>query len=347
MIRLQNLTKQYQIHGNTFVALENTNLEVHRGEIFGVIGPSGAGKSTLIRCVNMLEHPSSGQVYVDNEELTKLSQIKLRLSRRKIGMIFQHFNLLSSRTVYENIALPLELSGKSKSEINTIISPLLELTNLVHKKNYYPSQLSGGQKQRVAIARALANKPKLLLSDEATSSLDPETTHSILQLLKDINKKLGLTILMITHEMDVVKEICHRLAILERGKIIEQGNVIDFFSNPKTEIARRFIRKTLKHHLPEALKQRLLSAKTENANPLLRISFIGKAAQEPIISEFSRKLNINLNILQANIEQITDETVGVMVLEVSGDLEKLQEGIDYFTNKGVLFEVIGYVEPHS
>ena len=347
MIRLSHLNKSYRTTQGSIIALKDIALEVRVGEIFGVIGPSGAGKSTLIRCVNLLERPDSGEVIVDNKNLMLLTDSELRAARRKIGMIFQHFNLLSSRTVYENIALPLELAGQKKNAAHNIIMPLLELTGLLDKKDQYPSQLSGGQKQRVAIARALANQPKVLLSDEATSSLDPETTHSILQLLKDINKKLGLTILLITHEMDVVKEICHRLAIIEQGKIIEQSEVVPFFSNPQSDIARKFIRKTLKHHLPASLQQHLLNTPTENSNLLLRVSFIGKAAQEPIVAHLIQQFRLFPNILQAQIEEIRDETVGVMLLEISGDTSQLQEAIDYFTAKNVHFEVVGYVERNN
>ena len=347
MIELAHLTKSYSVSNQAILALQDINLKMNVGEIFGVIGPSGAGKSTLIRCVNLLERPDSGQVIVDGQELTALSPEELRLARRKIGMIFQHFNLLSSRTVYDNIALPLELSGQKKKSLHATIMSLLELTGLIDKTNYYPSQLSGGQKQRVAIARALANQPKVLLSDEATSSLDPETTHSILQLLKDINKNLGLTILLITHEMEVVKEICHRLAIIEKGQITEESEIIAFFSNPKSETAKRFIRNKLMHHLPKSLQNRLLNQPTSHANPLLRISFIGKAAHEPIIAHLSQRFLLEPNILQARIEEIHDQPVGVMIVEVTGDTQQLQAGIDYFTAKGVLFEVIGYVERNN
>jgi D-methionine transport system ATP-binding protein len=259
-------------------------------------------------------------------------------------MIFQHFNLLSSRTAYENIALSLELIGKKKTEIAAIVMPLLELVGLTDKKNFYPSQLSGGQKQRVAIARALASQPTVLLSDEATSALDPQTTHSILQLLKDINQKLGLTILLITHEMNVVKEICHRLAILEQGEIVEQSEVIQFFSRPETKIAKEFVRTALKQHLPENLQKRILPQRIDDSIPLLQISFIGKAASEPFIADLIQKFHIALNILQANIETIRDEIVGIMIVEADADQEKINAGIQYLTEKGLNIEVIGYVK---
>lgn len=343
MIELLNLEKTYQFNNTSIQALRNINLCVNPGEIFGVIGSSGAGKSTLIRCVNLLEKPTFGKVIIDGDDITSFSTIQLRNARRKIGMIFQHFNLLSSRTVFENIAFPLQLTKMNKTQIKQSVKKLLELTGLSAKQDDYPAQLSGGQKQRVAIARALANQPKILLSDEATSALDPETTHSILQLLKEINQKLGLTILLITHEMQVVKEICHRLAIIEHGQMIEQADTLEFFSNPKSETAKKFIRTSLTHHLPENIRARLVIEQTPESLPLLRISFLGQSSQEPLIAHLIQKYSLNLNILLANIEQIRDETVGIMLLEAEGSPEKIQQGIAYLTQKGVNVEVIGYV----
>jgi len=241
MIQLQQIEKYYA-NGNheKIHALNNINLDIRQGEIFGVIGKSGAGKSTLLRCVNLLERPTSGKIVVDGEDLTAMSMKELRRRRHQIGMIFQHFNLLATKTVFQNIAFSLQLAEKNNKEITEIVTPLLELTELSDKRNSYPAQLSGGQKQRVAIARALANKPRVLLCDEATSSLDPQTTKSILNLLQDINSNLKLTILLITHEMDVVKQICSDVALIDDGKIIENSNVIDFFTKPKTYIANKF-----------------------------------------------------------------------------------------------------------
>ena len=232
MIQLKNISKQFDVKGKKITALDNVNLEVPKGTIYGVIGASGAGKSTLIRCVNLLERPTIGQVIVDGKDLTTLSEKELNLARRKISMIFQHFNLLSSRTVFENVALSLELNHTPKEQIHQKVNELLELVGLSDKHDVYPSNLSGGQKQRVAIARALANDPQVLLCDEATSALDPATTQSILQLLKDINKRLGLTILLITHEMEVVKRICDRVAVIDKGQLVESGSVSEIFSNP-------------------------------------------------------------------------------------------------------------------
>jgi D-methionine transport system ATP-binding protein len=339
MINLINVNKQYD---SSLKALEDINLHVSAGQIFGVIGPSGAGKSTLIRCVNLLERPTSGRIIIGNKELTKLSPFELRQERKQIGMIFQHFNLISSRTVWQNISLPLEISRFSKQEIEAIVHPLLELTGLVDKKHFYPNELSGGQKQRVSIARALANKPAILLSDEATSALDPHTTHSILQLLKDINQQLQVTILLITHEMNVVKEICHRLAILEKGKIIEEADVLEFFSNPKTATAKQFIRTSLQHNLPEVIQQRVTKEKVANSSLLLRLSFVGSAAQEPLIAYLVQNYNLQINILQANIEVIRDEIIGVMLIEVIDYEENMEKPFSFLRSKGVFVEVIGY-----
>lgn len=347
MIELLDVYKTYQTDQGNVAALKGITLHIKPGEIFGVIGPSGAGKSTLIRCINLLERPTSGKVIVDRKDLMQLSQKALRQMRHKIGMIFQHFNLLSSRTAYENIALTLELVGINKDAIHQKVMSLLELVELSDRKDFYPAQLSGGQKQRVAIARALANEPKVLLCDEATSALDPQTTHSILQLLKNINKKLGLTILLITHEMNVVKEICHHLAIIEHGKIIEQAEVIQFFSLPESTIAKQFVRSTLKQHLPENLQERILAKPTADSIPLLQISLFGKAAAEPLIAQLIQKFHFNLNILQANIEMIRDQTVGIILIEADADEQKIKDGMRYLLDKGIGVEVIGYVKRGS
>lgn len=348
IITLKNLHKTYQLpEKKTLKALQDIHLSVERGEIFGIIGESGAGKSTLIRCINLLEAPNSGEVIVDDQNLMTLSPIALRKARRKMGMIFQHFNLLGSRTVYQNVAFPLELAGLSTSAISKKVAPLLELTGLTERKNHYPSQLSGGQKQRVAIARALANDPKLLLSDEATSALDPDTKHAILQLLKKINETLGLTIVLITHEMSVIKEVCHRLAVLANGKIIEQSSVLDFFTHPQTEGGKKFIYTQAIHTLPDNVQERLFSEPRENTLPIWRISFSGKAAQEPLITYLIKTFSLNINILQAQLERIRDEMVGTMLVELEGHEENIQQGMEYLKTRGVFIEVIGYVQPIS
>ncbi len=338
MIELIELNKTFAKQN----VLVDINLQVSAGQIFCILGPSGAGKSTLIRCVNLLEKPTSGKVIIDGKTLSSLNEKALRLERKKIGMIFQHFNLLSSRTVYDNIVLPLELLNTSKKESEKTVMPLLELTGLLDKKDYYPLDLSGGQKQRVAIARALVTKPKVLLCDEATSSLDPYTTHAILKLLKDINEQMGVTMLLITHEMDVVKEICHSLAILEQGSIIEQAEVLEFFSNPKSHVAKQFIRSDLKRALPDILAKRVSQENHGNDDILLRLSFIGEVAQEPLISHVIQNYHVEVNILQAKIEIIRETIVGVMIVQVSNKKEKLQQSIHYLREKGIFVEEIGY-----
>lgn len=348
MIELKNIEKIYRSEKSDLVALKNINLKVNAGEIFGVIGKSGAGKSTLIRSINLLERPSQGEVWVNNQNLTTLSNQQLKLARRHISMIFQHFNLLVNRTVYENIALPLELAGHDKKQVKQAVVPLLELTELLDKQNNYPAQLSGGQKQRVAIARALASQPKVLLCDEATSALDPQTTKSILQLLKNINQKLGLTILLITHEIEVVKEICDYVALIDKGEIVEQNEIVEFFTHPSTLLAKDFIKSSLKHELPAALQYQLKAQRTlASDNALVRIIFHGRAAAEPFIAHLMQELNIKLNILQANIEFLKNDTLGIMVVEVLNDEQNLQNGIRYLQTKNVNAEIIGYVERNA
>ncbi len=343
MIELHHLNKTFITPKGSFTALADINISVKAGEIFGIIGRSGAGKSTLIRSVNLLEKPTQGKVLVANQELTALTLPQLRAARRKIGMIFQHFNLLTTRTVYDNIAFPLELSGYTRKQIVDTITPLLELTGLTAKKNAYPAQLSGGQKQRVAIARALASKPHVLLSDEATSALDPETTTSILELLKNIRDQLNLTILLITHEMSVIKACCDRVAILEHGHLIEENEVTEFFSHPKTNIAKKFIESSLPQHLPNHLKQHLLSQEQNNTHPVLRFWFMGKAATKPIISQLINQFNLRINILQANVESIKNDTMGIMIVAVDGEKANLTAAMLYLTNIGIHTEVMGHV----
>jgi len=302
MIELRNLSKSYTLPGNVQIpALKNINLTVKRGEIFGIIGESGAGKSTLIRSVNLLEPPSSGQVWVDDQDLTQLKPPALRHARQKIGMIFQHFNLLNSRTVYENIAFPLELVGFSKSAIAKKVNPLLELTGLSTRKKYYPRQLSGGQKQRVAI--------------------------------------------LITHEMQVIKQICHQVAILENGHIAEQADILSFFSHNKSPIATRFIRAQAIHDLPKVLQQRIVTTQIDAGLPLWQLSFFGKAAEQPLITQLISTFGLSINILQAHMETISDEIIGVMLIEVTGSQEQLERAKTFLATQKVYVETIGYVTP--
>ena len=344
MIILENLRKTYQGGAGSLEALRGVSARVRKGEIFGVIGKSGAGKSTLIRCINMLERPTGGSVVVDGEELTTMPERQLRDARKKIGMIFQHFNLLSSRTVYDNIAFPLELAGKNASEIASAVDPLLELVGLADKKNQYPAQLSGGQKQRVGIARALANNPKVLLCDEATSALDPQTTHSILTLLKDINQRFDLTIVIITHEMQVIKEICDRVAVIENGLIIEEGSVVDLFVRPQTPTTREFIRTIINHDMPDVFAEVNFSPiPLPGSSLMLRLSFIGISANEPIIAGLIRRFNVDVNILFGNIDHLKNTPFGTLTVELSGEDGAIQAALNYLTAKELGIEVIGYV----
>lgn len=344
MIVMNNLEKTYTGANGNVPAIRGISLSVTRGEIFGIIGKSGAGKSTLIRCINMLEKPTRGSVLVDDQEMTGLPEKELRQVRKKIGMIFQHFNLLTSRTVYDNVAFPLELAGWNKAQIQEAVMPLLELVGLADKKDQYPAQLSGGQKQRVGIARALANKPKVLLCDEATSALDPQTTQSILELLRNINRKLGLTIVLITHEMQVIKEICDRVAVIDNGKIIEQGPVLDLFAKPQEPITREFIRTIVNYDLPDFFQNTAFSAKPlPDSNLVIRVSFIGQTAQEPIIASVIRRFNVDASILFGNIDHIQHTTFGTLLLEMSGEQASLENALQYLKARDLGIEVIGYV----
>lgn len=343
MIEINRVNKVFYQGAKEIHALREINLTIEQGTIFGVIGSSGAGKSTLIRCVNLLERPTSGHVIVDGIDLTQLSNKELTQARRKIGMIFQHFNLLSSRTVFDNIALPLELAGISKAAIKAKVDELLELVGLADKSESYPSNLSGGQKQRVAIARALASDPKVLLCDEATSALDPATTQSILTLLKEINRKLNLTILLITHEMDVVKSICSEVAIIGGGELVEKGPVGDIFAHPKTELAREFIRSTLDLSIPEDYRARMVESRVDNSYPLIRLEFTGASVDAPLISQVAREFNIDISILSSDMDYAGGVKFGLMLAEFFGTEQAAEQAINFLRDHKVNVEVLGYV----
>lgn len=343
MIEINRVNKVFYQGAKEIHALRDINLTIEQGTIFGVIGSSGAGKSTLIRCVNLLERPTSGHVIVDGTDLTQLSNQQLTQARRKIGMIFQHFNLLSSRTVFDNVALPLELAGTSKAAIKTKVDELLELVGLADKSESYPSNLSGGQKQRVAIARALASDPKVLLCDEATSALDPATTQSILTLLKEINRKLNLTILLITHEMDVVKSICSEVAIIGGGELVEKGPVGDIFAHPKTELAREFIRSTLDLSIPEDYRARMVESRVDNSYPLIRLEFTGASVDAPLISQVAREFNIDISILSSDMDYAGGVKFGLMLAEFFGTEQAAEQAINFLRDHKVNVEVLGYV----
>lgn len=345
MIKLNNITKIFTLPDKKLTALDNVSLHVPKGEICGVIGASGAGKSTLIRCVNLLERPTHGAVLIDDVDLTQLSEAELVKTRRQIGMIFQHFNLLTSRTVFENVALPLELENKSKAEIQEKTTALLALVGLSDKHNVYPANLSGGQKQRVAIARALASDPKVLLCDEATSALDPATTQSILKLLKEINRTLGITILLITHEMEVVKRICDQVAVIDKGRLIEQGTVSEIFSNPKTELAQEFISSTFHITLPEEYLENLSDTpKHAKSYPIIKFEFTGRSVDAPLLSQASKKFGVELSILTSQIDYAGGVKFGFTIAEVEGDEDAITQAKVYLMENNVRVEVLGYVQ---
>jgi D-methionine transport system ATP-binding protein len=326
MIELKNVTKTFHQKNRIVTALADVSLKVPPGKIFGVIGTSGAGKSTLIRCVNLLERPTSGEIIVDGKSLMQLSNSQLAIERRQIGMIFQHFNLLSSRTVFENVAFPLELVGTSKAAIETRVLELLQLVGLREKANDYPASLSGGQKQRVAIARTLANNPR-----------------SILELLKDINRRLNITVLLITHQMEVVKSICDEVAVISHGELIEQGSVGEIFADPKHELTKEFIASSLHLDVPSVYQDKLQKEDNGTLNPLLRLEMTGKSVNEPVISEVSRLFDTDFKIISAQMDQAGEVNFGVMLIELSGKRENYQAAIDYFISKHIKTEIIGYV----
>ncbi len=344
MIKLKNITKVFDISDKKLTALDNVSLHIPQGQICGVIGASGAGKSTLIRCVNLLEQPTSGSVIIDGKDLTQLSDAQLMHERRKIGMIFQHFNLLSSRTVFGNIALPLELENTPKDEIQKRVTELLKLVGLCEKSAVYPANLSGGQKQRVAIARALASDPKVLLCDEATSALDPATTQSILKLLKEINRTLGITILLITHEMEVVKRICDTVAVIDHGQLVEQGSVSDIFSNPKTELAQEFISSTFHYNLPEEYLEKMSDTpRSAKSTPIIKFEFTGRSVDAPLLSQASRRFDVSLNILISQIDYAGGIKFGFTIAELEGDEDAITQAKIYLMENNVRVEVLGYV----
>ena len=346
MIKLFHIEKTYDSPSGSVKALKGIDLTIGRGEIFGIIGLSGAGKSTLIRCINMLERPTAGKVIVDGKDLTEMNDSQLREMRKQIGMIFQHFNLLSSATVYDNVAFPLRLAKVNEDDIRKKVEPLLNLVGLSDKAAQYPSQLSGGQKQRVGIARALASDPKVLLCDEATSALDPQTTKSILDLIKDINQKLELTVVVITHEMQVIKDICDKVAVISNGVIAEQGSVVDVFINPQQAITKEFISVLLSNELPAAFRGNKISQEeTVGSLLLLRLTFLGETADNPVIAGMIRKAEgIDVTLLFGNLDQIHGIPFGRMIIGLAGDKAEMEKALNYLKHEDLKLEVIGYVE---
>ena len=343
MIRLEHISKRFEAGKQTVDAIKDVSLCIEKGTIAGIIGFSGAGKSTLARCINLLERPTEGKVVVGDAELTALNEKQLREKRKKIGMIFQHFNLFASRTVYGNVAYPLRGSGRSRKEIEEKVRSLLDLVGLTDKANAYPSQLSGGQKQRVAIARALANDPEVLLSDEATSALDPETTRSILRLLKEVNRTLGITIVVITHEMQVVKEICHQVYVMEDGRVVEQGDVFQIFASPQQAITRRFVDSASNlSHIQELLDDPARPIKLNPGDYLLRLNYLERSTSEALISTLSRHFELDINILFGNIELIDGNPLGGLVVIAGGGHDKVTAATGYLSQRNVLVEVISH-----
>ena len=327
VIELRNIDKTFRSGKTEVTAVRDVNLTIADGEIFGIIGFSGAGKSTLVRCINLLERPTAGEVIIDGTDLTRLSPKQLRAARKNIGMIFQQFNLLSQRTVADNIRYPLELAGTPRAQADERVRELLALVDLADKARAYPAQLSGGQKQRVAIARALACNPKIILCDEATSALDPITTHAILDLLKKLNQQLGVTVVVITHEMRVVEQICDRVAVMDAGAVVEQGSVRDVFLRPQSETARRLIDPTYKEG----------SGLTLPPNTL-RLAFTGEESGAPVISDMTVKCNVMVSIVAANTENIGGKPFGQMLIEVPHDAAAQQRICDYLDGRGVYYE---------
>ena len=333
MIIFENIKKTYIKNKQQVHALNDINLTVDTGDIFGLIGWSGAGKSSLIRLVNQLEKPTSGIVKVDGVDLNKLDVKAQRAHKKKIGMIFQHFNLLESKTVAQNIAIPLVLQGINKEEIERRVEAMLSYVDLSGKKASYPSQLSGGQKQRVGIARALITEPSILLCDEATSALDPQTTLSILKLLKQINSERNITILLVTHEMEVISSICNKVAVMEKGQVIEQGSVLDIFSAPQQETTKKFVSTVINAEIPEAVLESL----TEQGN-IFRLEFLGDSAREPVVNELILKQLVEINILFANMREIGGVVLGSMFIQMNGTETDVDKAVAFLQGRGVKVE---------
>lgn len=341
MIQLEHVTKTYVNAGREFKAVDDVSIEINDGEIFGIIGFSGAGKSTLVRCINLLEHVTDGRVLINGKDITALKGAELRRQRRKIGMIFQQFNLFASRTVLQNVIFPIRYSGKSRAELNAKAAELLELVGIADKAGAYPSELSGGQKQRAAIARALASEPEILLCDEATSALDPQTTESILKLLKKLNSQLGITIVMITHQMNVVKEICTRTAVMENGKVVEQGDVFNIFANPRETVTRSFVDSTTcLSGINELIEEKSPIVNLKPGQKILRFRYLERSACEALVSTVSRRFDINLNIIFGSIEIIGGSPIGGLVVIADGKESDIRSAVQYLCEINVGVEVI-------
>ena len=341
MIKLENVSKVYGKGENEFYALKDINIAIKDGKICGVIGLSGAGKSTLVRCINLLERPKEGRVCLNDDELTALGGKELRAARKKIGMIFQQFQLFDSRTVYENVAFPLRYTGLKKADIDKKVKSLLKLVDLADREKSYPSELSGGQKQRVAIARALASDPEVLLSDEATSALDPQNTRAILKLLKKLNTELGITVVVITHEMDVIKEICDDVAVMEKGKIVEYGDVFSVFASPQSPVTKNFVESTSNlSKIYELIENDDPLVRLKPGQSIVKFSYRQKTSAEALVSYISRKWDLDINIIFGNIEVVADSPIGGLVSIISGAAENITAAMEYLRSINVGVEVI-------
>lgn len=338
IISFENLSKRYEKKGQTFVALDNVTFKVNKGDVYGLIGFSGAGKSTLLRMVNALETPTEGKVFVKGVDLTSLKESKLREIRKDIGMIFQEFNLLETKTVFDNIAIPLVLRHDNKQKIKARVEELLKFVGLEDKAKALPGELSGGQKQRVGIARALATEPEILLCDEATSALDPDTTESILNLLARVNKELNVTILFVTHTIRVVQKLCNNVAILEHGKLVENGSVIDIFSKPKSTIAKRFVETVIPSKIPESIVAEL--KKYEANYKVIRIFFHTEHATDDVIWQINAKLGVHTNVMFASVTELQGRVLSIITLQLTGNEEDFKKVEDYINSHGIAFEEV-------
>ena len=338
IISFENLSKRYEKKGQIFVALDNVTFKVNKGDVYGLIGFSGAGKSTLLRMVNALETPTEGKVLVKGVDLTSLKESKLREIRKDIGMIFQEFNLLETKTVFDNIAIPLMLRHENKQKIKARVEELLKFVGLEDKAKALPGELSGGQKQRVGIARALATEPEILLCDEATSALDPDTTESILNLLARVNKELNVTILFVTHTIRVVQKLCNKVAILEHGKLVENGSVIDIFSKPKSTIAKRFVETVIPSKIPESIVAEL--KKYEANYKVIRIFFHAEHATDDVIWQINAKLGVHTNVMFASVTELQGRVLSIITLQLTGNEEDFKKVEDYINSHGIAFEEV-------
>ncbi|GLB47069.1 methionine import ATP-binding protein MetN 2 [Philodulcilactobacillus myokoensis] len=340
MIEFKNVSKIFKLKDKNLKAVQNVNLKINNGEIYGIIGYSGAGKSTLVRMLNGLETPTTGQILIGKHNISDLSTSQLRIQRKKIGMIFQHFNLLWSRTVLKNVALPLEIAGVSKEKRLQKARKLLSLVGLENRGNDYPSELSGGQKQRVGIARALANDPKILISDEATSALDPETTDDILDLLTDINKRLGITIILITHEMHAVRKVASKVAVMKAGRIVEKGSLIDIFTHPKNEVTKQFVNKEANGDEKELQSTLDNVIHSDPKNAIIRLIFNGSQSGDPVVSSISKKYQIQISIIQGNVKQTRNGAIGSLIIQLIGNHDEQEKVIEYLQKLQIETEVI-------